>query len=790
MSTSHRQPDVGESLVEELGAAIAQATGAAWQAGRIAQERGLLRVSVAPIGLLLEIRKDGEAKAYRKIGGFAFAYRSAEGQTFAAQTLHLLDQSIHALAEVLVRSGFDLERDVLSLEQRDDGFPTPYHVAHLYEEVALPPSVIEQYRKDGHVLVRRAINPDVVRAAVPLINGALERAWPHRLPPVEERTDAYSQGFTQITGLGATDPVLRVFSNMRRIMRMCADLMGVSGVRLFCEDWLIKEPGARITPWHQDAAVFPLDAEATITAWIPLRDIAEGEGLLRFVRAAHHLGLGTVEGINDESEAAYEQIIRDHGLTIDELPPVFVGDVSFHDGRSIHGAFGNSGEEHRAVLALHCFADGATIKHHPTAAMRETLAGAAPSLSAGDVARSDAWPLVFGAKAAGPARVALVGANKAPVTLHAIVLPEGEAKSITIERGLLRIEPLADGEPTPTQYVSSGLVEAHGHISYPHTREDPASELRWMNPRRLDYAETGVTLIRDMGATDDAICKLLDTPGLPRVHATGLMVVRSDDWPLVRTEPEDLVRTCVERVQRGARWVKVFTDFSDDYRGRIDPGFTEHDEVMYPVDLLREAVDAVHALGARLGAHCFTQAGTRVSVQAGVDTLEHGWGVDEELLELMLERGTAWAPLLCIARPMWEVAVRDGHRDRQAWLRRTMVELRRMLPLAERRGVTLLAGTDQFPAITVADEVVQMHSMGLTKLGALAAGTWGARAYLGEQGLRTGAPADLVVYPRDPREDLSALLEFEVVMLGGKVVQRSFAHTRPSFEPFVCPDEG
>lgn len=780
--------DTEHNIADQLSTAVHRATAGGWRAARITQERGLLRVSLAPCGLLLEIRKASGARAYRRQDGFAFSYRSERNLLLPQPTLALLDLSITALASVLMTAHFDLERDVLQPVAADVGFPTPYHLHHLHDEFTLPQATIDAYRRDGHVLVRRALNPDVVRAAVPMTNAVLARAWPVDQLPVDQRPDAYSQGFTQITGLGAKDPVLRVFSNTRRILRMCADLMGVPAVRLFCEDWLIKEPGARITPWHQDAAVFPFDAEATITAWIPLRDVGGGEGLLRFARASHVLGLSLgLEGIDDDSEDGYAEIIAKHGLTIDELPPVFVGDVSFHDGRMIHGAFPNTGGEHRAVLALHCFADGATIKHDPTAKMRETLAGAAPDLRAGDVARGELWPLVLGPEAAGPPRVQLVGAETKPRQLRAIVLPEAEPRLITIERGLLRVEPLRDGGPPPTLWVTSGLVESHGHISYPHTPEDPANELRWMNPRRVDYAETGVTLIRDMGATDDAICKLLDAPGLPRVHASGRMVVGSNDWPLVRTEPAQLVRACLARIEAGARWVKVFADFTDDYRGRVDPGFTEHDAVSYPLELLREAVAAVHERGGRLGAHCFTHAGTRVAVEAGVDSLEHGWGIDHDLLARMVAQRTAWVPLLGIARTMWDIAERDGHRDRHDWLRRTMTSLRELLPLAEQRGITLLAGTDQFPAITVADEVAQIHAMGVSRLGSLAAGSWAARAYFKEPGLCSGAPADLVAYPRDPREDLSVLLEPQLILIGGREVVRSFTLVRPHFEPFVPP---
>src|SRR5690606_16783473 len=134
-----------------------------------------------------------------------------------------------------------------------------------------------------------------------------------------------------------------------------------------------------------------------------------------------------------------------------------------------------------------------------------------------------------------------------------------------------------------------------------------------MNPNVAAYAESGVTLFRALVATDDAFLRVFDVSGFPPVQASRLIVLRGDEWPLTRTDPEQLVEACVARMRAGARWVKIFADFTDDYRGRVDPGFTEGDAVSYPLEILRAAVDAVHTLGGRMAAHCFTRAGTQVA---------------------------------------------------------------------------------------------------------------------------------------------------------------------------------
>jgi imidazolonepropionase-like amidohydrolase len=71
----------------------------------------------------------------------------------------------------------------------------------------------------------------------------------------------------------------------------------------------------------------------------------------------------------------------------------------------------------------------------------------------------------------------------------------------------------------------------------------------------------------------------------------------------------------------------------------------------------------------------------------------------------------------------------------------------------------------------IADEVAELASYGMPADYALGAASWRARAWLGwDAALDEGVPADFVVYPRDPREDLTVLREPTAVVLRGQVV--------------------
>jgi imidazolonepropionase-like amidohydrolase len=88
-------------------------------------------------------------------------------------------------------------------------------------------------------------------------------------------------------------------------------------------------------------------------------------------------------------------------------------------------------------------------------------------------------------------------------------------------------------------------------------------------------------------------------------------------------------------------------------------------------------------------------------------------------------------------------------------------------------GLTVLAGTDAGlgPHGMVSREVLLMREAGLPADVALGAASWEARSWLGLPGIEEGAPADLVAYREDPRENAGAMPSPVLVMLDGVVVR-------------------
>ncbi|HEX2774572.1 MAG TPA: amidohydrolase family protein, partial [Micromonosporaceae bacterium] len=174
--------------------------------------------------------------------------------------------------------------------------------------------------------------------------------------------------------------------------------------------------------------------------------------------------------------------------------------------------------------------------------------------------------------------------------------------------------------------------------------------------------------------------------------------------------------------------------------------------------------DAVHAQHA---------AGSAVAVEAGVDSIEHGMGMDPDLLPRMAEQGIALTPTLSvITTSLAEVRERpDG--PQKDWYVAGASAHGNLVAAAAEAGVTVLAGTDSSRLHgRVVDEIRALAGAGVSPHQALAAASWTARAYLGLAGLAQGAPADAVVYDEDPRIDLRQLDAPRAVILRGRVINQ------------------
>jgi imidazolonepropionase-like amidohydrolase len=323
-------------------------------------------------------------------------------------------------------------------------------------------------------------------------------------------------------------------------------------------------------------------------------------------------------------------------------------------------------------------------------------------------------------------------------------LPEGEPVDLYADGDRWTTDPVAGADLAAEGWLLPGLVDAHTHPGAEMVGQ-PLDEELLRADLRLHMA-AGVTLIRAPGLAGDPPPWFGADADLPRAVHAGPWITQFgqffDGWGR-RLSLDELPTMAAEQAGRTG-WVKLILDWGPD------------DEPI-PLDVMRAVVAQSRAAGGRVAVHTQQAAGGAIAVEAGVDSLEHGMCLDPDLLPRMAEQGTALTPTLAVI-----TAALDNVRDRpdspfKSWLVSGAGVHGKLTAAAVEAGVTVLAGTDSRPHGRVADEIRAFVDAGVRPHDALAAASWAARAYLGYPGLVDGAPADAVVFARDPRTDLSQL---------------------------------
>ncbi|HKS99311.1 MAG TPA: amidohydrolase family protein [Rugosimonospora sp.] len=344
--------------------------------------------------------------------------------------------------------------------------------------------------------------------------------------------------------------------------------------------------------------------------------------------------------------------------------------------------------------------------------------------------------------------------------VRGVVLPEREERSFWIDGDRLRTDPvpgadlLVDGG-----WLLPGLVDVHTHpgTEDPEVPFDDAVLRRHLEQHR----DAGVLLVRTPGSARRIPQWVDRDPALPRVRSAGpWLATPGRFFPGYGRDlgEEDLVQAAVEEAKASSGWCKIIGDWRPS-----DPPV--------PLELLTAAVSAVHAVGGKVAVHCQTTAGSRNAVEAGVDSLEHGWYLDPDLLDRMARQGTALVPTLAVFGNKLDAVKAREPSPMRDWMLAGWDGMAPTVRNAHEAGVVVLAGTDSFPCGTVADEIDWLHRAGLPAATALGAGSWTARSWLGLPGLVDGAPADLVAYAVDPIAEPGALAHPSAIILRGRVVR-------------------
>jgi imidazolonepropionase-like amidohydrolase len=301
-------------------------------------------------------------------------------------------------------------------------------------------------------------------------------------------------------------------------------------------------------------------------------------------------------------------------------------------------------------------------------------------------------------------------------TLHirGRALPDEEPVEWWVVDGVLSAEPVADAETVfDGGWIVPGLVDAHCHVGLgDHGRVDLDECIAQAETER----GVGALLLRDAGSPTDT--RSLDD--LPVVTHRGVTVrpgrhlarpKRYQRGCAIELEDESQLPDAVaEQARWGDGWVKLVGDWIDRDTGDLAPLWSD--------DVLKAAMAAAQANGARVTAHVFSDDALPGLINAGIDCIEHGTGLTDDTVDLMVEHGTALVPTLINIENFPGIA--DAAEKYPGYARHLRDLYRRCHPrisAAREAGVPIYAGTDAGSRVAhgrIADEIDALKGIGMT----------------------------------------------------------------------------
>jgi len=352
----------------------------------------------------------------------------------------------------------------------------------------------------------------------------------------------------------------------------------------------------------------------------------------------------------------------------------------------------------------------------------------------------------------------------------------------------------------PGTTLVPGLIDLHSHLFLHPYSETPWNDQVLKEPeayRTLEAAQhardtllAGFTTLRDLGTegagyADVSVKRAIDegmVPG-PRLFVATRAIVatasygpgphgfRPDiDLPSGAQEAsgvDAVLRAVREQAGHGADWIKVYADYRVGTDGSAEPTFTATE--------LKALVEAAHLSGRPVAAHSATDAGMRMAVDAGVDTIEHGYGGSEATFKRMRERGVAYLPTLTAVESTEQYF---NHYVQGSPPTPKMLEAEHAFRTARAAGVEIGCGSDVgvFRHGDNWREPAAMVRLGMTPVEALRACTSVAAKILRQQGhlgrIAPGLRADVVAFDGDPTTDIQALRHPAFVMKDGAVYRQ------------------
>ena len=349
--------------------------------------------------------------------------------------------------------------------------------------------------------------------------------------------------------------------------------------------------------------------------------------------------------------------------------------------------------------------------------------------------------------------------------------------------------------------IMPGLIDCHTHVLLQGdiTSEDydvqvlkesvPYRTLRASNSCRIAL-QNGFTTIRDLGTegagyADVDLKKAINRGVIPgprmfvstlAINTTGHYPLREIDYAWELNMPKglaeitgaDQARQVVrEQIAHGADWIKIYADRGyyklpdGSYRGL--PNFTNEEIMAIGDETIRSR--------RKLAAHAVTRDGILAAINAGATSIEHGFGMDDECIQLMVQKNVYWCPTIYVNDYVAEGRAKAGSPINKYFTETEPALFRK----ASAAGVKIAYGTDiggydwQEPQTKDFEFMVQY---GYSPLQAIQTATINASTLLGQPllgELKPGNYADIIAVKGNPTKNIKLLGAVEWVMKDGVV---------------------
>jgi imidazolonepropionase-like amidohydrolase len=405
-----------------------------------------------------------------------------------------------------------------------------------------------------------------------------------------------------------------------------------------------------------------------------------------------------------------------------------------------------------------------------------------------------------------PPETILIRAGRFFDSEKAVLLP---ARDIVIKGNM--IDAVGENLPVPAGAtvidlrgfaVLPGLIDSHTHLLY---LVSPKGDLTMEGIKSLTVEGTplralrgaargktflmaGITSVRDLGNSgrfgDVALRQAIAEGSVdgPRMFPSGpglspvggqfpglkkeYQSVAEEEYRIIRGA-EDARLAVRENVTLGARVIKIYSNNTP------NPGYLSIEE-------MRAIVDEAHLMGVKVAAHATDDKAVRRAVEAGVDSIEHGYEIEDSTLALMKEKNVVLVPTDLTSSELkryFELSGKPAPGDPKEAVEPQHDRLRR----AVKAGVTIAAGSDNYidfeiPQGDAAKKVLFAYSEpGIGASQILQWATFNAGKLLADGRIgviRPKALADIIAVAGDPTKDLATIEKVKFVMKNGKVYLR------------------